>query len=320
MNWLITGGCGFIGVNLIDSLIKEGGHKIRVFDNLSVGTEDDLSRVCEFKKGYPTFDECDVSLIVADLVDPRYVDIACQDIDVIVHLGARSGVRPSVTNPSKSFTSNVIGTFNILDIARKYNIKQIVNASSGACIGDVSPINEELPGKPVSPYGATKLCGEALCHSYHACYDMNIASLRFSNVYGPYSNNKTSLVAKFIKKIMYGKSLEIYGDGEQTRDFIHTSDLINAIRKASEFKGGEAFQICTGIENSVNYVTKILVDMLVKKGFDRASVTHIDAKVGDMKSNAADHTKAKMMLGWSPVVEITAGFEETIKWFLKEGD
>jgi UDP-glucose 4-epimerase len=252
MKWLITGGCGFIGRNLVKNLTDEEGHFIRVMDNLSVGTRKDLSNVCDFIEADVSALNSDpdskTELIVGDILDSDLAVKAAQGMDVIVHLAANTGVAPSVENPRLDCEKNVFGTLNMLEAARINQMNRFIFASSGAPAGECEPpIHEEMPPHPVSPYGASKLSGEGYCSAYFHTFGINTVCLRFGNVYGPLSGHKDSVVAKFIKHIMEGKPLEIYGDGSQTRDFIFTDDLIKAIRLAAQIDniGGEIFQIAT---------------------------------------------------------------------------
>ena len=234
--WLITGGCGFIGRNLISNLLEERGHFVRILDNLSVGNRDDLAKVCEFKESTPSSlntQSSQVELVVGDVLDKELALKVAKKADVIVHLAANTGVGPSVENPRKDMEANVIGTFNMLEAARQNNVKRFIFASSGAPIGECEPpIHEELAPHPVSPYGASKLAGEGYCSAYYRAYGLETVALRFGNVYGPLSAGKNSVIAKFIKQAIAGETLEIYGNGEQTRDFIYIDDLIQAIRKS----------------------------------------------------------------------------------------
>ena len=238
MNWLITGGCGFIGSSLIAHLLKENSEiKVRVLDNLSVGTKEDLSEVCDFaevdasKADLLSYQPPCVELVVGDIRDYETCLASCIGAEIIVHLAANTGVGPSVENPRADMESNIIGTFNMLEAARQNTIKRFVFASSGAPIGEVDPpIHEEKSPKPVSPYGASKLSGEGYCSAYYRSFGITTVSLRFGNVYGPRSKHKNSVIAKFFKKALNGETLEVYGDGNQTRDFIYMDDLINAIR------------------------------------------------------------------------------------------
>lgn len=319
VKWLITGGCGFIGTSLIKNLVKEGGHFIRVLDNLSVGTRGDLGSACDFVEG--TSNDGSAELIVGDITDYDSCLEAAEDMDVIVHLAANTGVGPSVKDPRSDMTANVIGTFNMLEAARHHGVKRFVFASSGAPAGECEPpIHEELAPHPVSPYGASKLAGEGYCSAYFNTFNIETISLRFGNVYGPGSGHKNSVVAKFIKHAMKKETLEIYGDGSQTRDFIYIDDLINAVRLAQSVAGigGETFQIATNKETTVSEMVEILIPALNKAGVSDVRVKHGEKLVGDVMRNFSDTSKAKKMLGWECQWFLTEGIEETIKWFTQQ--
>ena len=325
--WLITGGCGFIGTSLIKNLVSENGHYIRVLDNLSVGTREDLARVCEFtEKSSLLFNNASsskdsslIDLIVGDIRDYTVCHRCSQDIDVVVHLAASTGVAPSVEDPKKDMESNVIGTFNMLEASRNNGVKRFVFASSGAPVGECDPpIHEELAPHPVSPYGAGKLAGEGYCSSYFRTYGIETVSLRFGNVYGPGSTRKNSVIAKFIKQALGGEVLEIYGDGKQTRDFIYIDDLINAIRLSASKGGvgGETFQIATSSETTIKELVEILIPMLRGPGIEDVKVTHSLPRLGDVLRNFSDTSKAKNMLGWQAQISLTDGLRLTAGWFL----
>ena len=308
MRWLITGGCGFIGTNLVKNLLEEG-EEVKVIDNLMVGSKEQLSQVCEINK--------DIQLYVDDLTDYSELLHICEDIDVIVHLAAMSGVRPSIEYSRLWFDVNVLGTFNLFEAAKRTNVQRIVSASSGAVIGEVKPpLHEELPMHPLSPYAASKCCMEMYAESYYHSYDLVSACLRFSNVYGPYSGTKGSLVAKLTRRILEDKEFNIYGDGEQTRDFIHVNDLIYAIKKCvtNPALGYESFHISSGRENSVNAVVSMILNEFEKK-HPTMTINYTSAKLGDARTNWADNTKAKEMLGWCPEIVLEEGIIEVIDWF-----
>jgi UDP-glucose 4-epimerase len=202
--------------------------QMTILDNLSVGNREDLAIVCDFTEVIPSeaLDGKGVRLVVGDVRDFDVVAQCTKSIDCLVHLAATTGVGPSVENPRTDMESNVIGTFNVLEAARIQRVKRFVFASSGAPIGEVEPpIHEELAPHPVSPYGASKLAGEGYCSAYFRTFGIETVVLRFGNVYGPGSNHKSSVVAKFIRQAMHGEMLEIYGDGNQTRDFIYIKVL-----------------------------------------------------------------------------------------------
>lgn len=325
MNWLITGGCGFIGRNLIHSLLEDGGHRIRVLDNLKTGTRADLAMVAdafeggsghaltaEFRPG--------VELVVADILDAPALEAAAQGADVIVHLAANTGVAPSVADPKMDCHVNVVGTLNCLEAARACGVKKFVFASSGAPAGEVEPpIHEELVPHPVSPYGASKLAGEAYCSCYHKTFGIDTVALRFGNVYGELSGHKDSVVAKFIRRAMEGETLEIYGTGSQTRDFIYIGDLVRAIRLSVNTPGvgGEVFQIATGAETTIHALVDVMVPLLEARGIGPVQVEHGEARLGDVMRNYSDTSKAARMLGWHIAMELPEGLEKTINWFVQ---
>jgi UDP-glucose 4-epimerase len=323
MKWLITGGCGFIGTSLISNLQQESGHHIRVLDNLITGTRDDLGQVCDFQEissqsihGSPE----GVELVVGDILDENLAQTVAQGVDIIIHLAANTGVGPSVEDPRADCMANVIGTFNYLEAARARNVSRFIFASSGAPAGEVAPpIHEELPSHPVSPYGASKLAGEGYCSAYNVTFGIQTVMLRFGNVYGPGSVHKSSVVAKFIRQALNKETLEIYGDGSQTRDFIYIDDLIRSIRLAANTPniGGEAFQIATNKETTLGEMTVQLVNELKLKGLTDVKVINGETRLGDVKRNYSDTTKAKNRLNWQSTIGLEQGLKITVENFLK---
>ncbi len=326
MNWLITGGCGFLGTSLITALNREGDHQIRVLDNLKTGTRQDLSNVCNYVDVSPHDVPANfangqtVELVEGDILDENLALKVTLNADVIVHFAANTGVGPSVEDPRADCMANVIGTFNYLEAARMNKVRRFVFASSGAPAGEVEPpIHEELPPHPVSPYGASKLAGEGYCSAYFRTFGIETVMLRFGNVYGPGSLHKSSVVAKFIRQAMQGEALEIYGDGQQTRDFIYIDDLINAVLLAAKTEdiGGETFQIASNKETTVGEITDKIVQMLASYGIENVSVINGETRLGDVKRNYSDTSKAKALLGWVPVTTQEAGIRKTVEYFVK---
>ena len=321
MNWLITGGCGFLGTALIQRLQQQGGHAIRVLDNLITGSRNDLAQVSHFIEvasnkihGPPM----GVELVVGDILDDNLALVVTRGCDVIVHFAASTGVGPSVQNPRADCMANVIGTFNYLEAARINNIPRFIFASSGAPAGEVDPpIHEELPPHPVSPYGASKLAGEGYCSAYNRTFGIDTVILRFGNVYGPGSIHKSSVVAKFIRRAFNGETLEIYGDGSQTRDFIYIDDLIDAVLLAATTDniGGEAFQIATNKETTIGEMTGLLIAALKKAGIHNVKVINAEKRLGDVKRNFADTTKARNRLGWTCKISLEEGLQRTVNYF-----
>lgn len=322
MKWLITGGCGFIGRNLITKLLKEGVNYICVVDNLSVGTRHSLSQVCEFSEvdlpNHKNINPQKVELVVGDILNPDLALIATKGMDVIVHLAANTGVPTSVENPRKDCMTNVVGTLNYLEAARKNTIKRFIFASSGAPIGDCEPpIHEEIAPHPVSPYGASKLSCEGYCSAYYHTFNIQTVALRFGNVYGPLSEEKTSVIAKFIRQALSGETLEIFGDGKQTRDFIYIDDLVRAILLSAKNQQstGELFQIATNSETNITSLADKLVNILREKGVKEVHVSHKPIRLGDVKRNFSDVSKALRILGWKAEVSLDEGLKRTVDWF-----
>ncbi len=321
--WLITGGCGFIGKNLIKFLRnQENAPAIRVVDNLSVGNLEDLAYATD-KALQVTSSQMDwqtdtVEVIQGDIMDADLAVTLAERADVIVHLAANTGVAPSVENPRMDCTTNVLGTLNYLEAARQHKVSRFVFASSGAPIGEcVPPIHEELACHPVSPYGASKLAGEGYCSAYFRTFGVKTVALRFGNVYGPGSSHKSSVVAKFIRKALNGETLEIYGSGKQTRDFIFTEDLVRAIWLAAtkDGIGGEVFQIATNRETTVLELTEQLLEVLRENGVKDAKVIHGEKRLGDVMRNFSDTTKAKKKLGWECEIGLKEGLRKVVRSF-----
>ncbi|MDC0499744.1 NAD-dependent epimerase/dehydratase family protein [Paracoccaceae bacterium] len=327
MNWLITGGCGFIGRALIRQLRERGEHHIRVYDNLTVGTRDDL-------RGETAYSEVsdldsvsdwsgDVSLIVGDILDPERVKAAASGADVIVHLAANTGVAPSVDDPMADCKANVIGSLNVLEACRYNNVGRLVFASSGAPLGvQTPPLHEEMAPHPASPYGASKLAGEGYCSAYFHCYGVETVILRFGNVYGEGSTRKASVVAKFIKQALVGETLEIYGNGSQTRDFIYVGDLVHAVFNAATLPGigGEAFQIATSAETTLGELTELLVAAIKEVAGIEANYVNGQERNGDVARNFSDTRKARDKLHWEPKMPLKEGLRKTVQFFLTQNN
>lgn len=327
MNWLITGGCGFIGTALIRSLKDEGGHGIRVVDNLTVGDRDDLATASDFVEKSPedpgpVSPDGPVELVVGDILDEDLALRAAEGADAIVHLAANTGVLPSIEDPRGDCRKNVFGTLNYLEAARHNGVGRFVFASSGGTvIGEVEPpIHEEMAPHPVAPYGASKLAGEGYCSAYFQTFGVQSVALRFGNVYGPLSGHKNSVVARFIKRAAGGETLEIYGDGAQTRDYIFIGDLIRAIKLSATTSGvgGETFQIATNAETTVRELTDRLLAALAEAGVKDVEVRNAeDLGRRGVSRNFADTSKAKRLLGWQAEMDLDEGLRRTVEWFVE---
>lgn len=324
LNWLITGGCGFIGTQLINHIHTRSDIKIRVLDNLSTGDLDKLNGITDnYRLVHDNFAWGNqIEVVIGDVVDYEVVIKSVKGADIVVHLAANAGVQQSVEDPLNDLSTNVLGTFNLLESSRLNNVKKFIFASSGAPLGSASPpIHEELPTRPLSPYGASKLCGEAYCSAYFHSFKLQTIALRFGNVYGPGSSNKSSVVAKFIKEALDNNitDWEFFGNGGQTRDFIFITDLVRAIQLASENNrvGGEIFQIATSKETSISELAEKINNILPKFGIDKMGINKTAPRIGDAVRNYSDTSKSEKLLNWRPKTSLDNGLKETLIDFIK---
>lgn len=315
MNYLITGGCGFVGVNLVKRLLQNEDNYIRIIDNLSVGLLKNLDAVCNSSS------EKRVQFIEGDIRDESLAMEVCKNIDIIIHLAANTGVPVSVEFPREDCITNILGTLNYLEGARYNRVKRFIFASSSAVPGDhIPPYHEKLFARPIAPYGASKGAAESYCHVYNATYGVETVALRFSNVYGPFSNNKKAqLISHFIQTVIDKNPLIIFGDGTQTRDFCFVDDLMDAIELSISTPniGGHVFQIATNMETSVQTITDIILDIFTQVYcIENIEVKYTDERSGDVSRNFSDVTKAKELLDWKSKISIKEGIDKTIKWFV----
>jgi UDP-glucose 4-epimerase len=299
---MVTGGSGFIGANFVRSALTSG-HAITVFDDLSVGDR-------RYLTGLP------VRFVQGSILNEDLVKSEVGRHEVVIHLAAQSGVPSSLADPRADCLINIIGTLNLLEACRATRTSagypRFVFASSNATLGRQSlPATEHKVPLPLSPYGASKLAGEAYCLAYHGSWGIETIALRFGNVYGPYSAHKKSVVARFCRDLAYSGSITLESDGLQTRDFIFVEDLCQALLKAVDSPvAGEVFQISSGTETSIvelaNCITKIVGHEL--------KVRHAAARSGEARRNLSDITKASRILGWEPKVRLEEGLRRTYEW------
>jgi UDP-glucose 4-epimerase len=297
-NCIVTGGAGFIGSNLSQKLI-ELGHKVTVIDNLSTGIESNLKKV----KEKINFKKLDISKI-KDLDQ-----VSFQDVDWVFHLAGIADIVPSIQNPDKYFMSNVLGTLNVLQKSKSAKVKKFIYAASASCYGipDNFPTKESEKIKPEYPYALTKNIAEQLVMHWAKIYDMPNISLRFFNAYGP--NSRTTgaygaMFGVFLAQKLNNKPLTIVGDGKQTRDFIHVSDLVEAVIKiADSKKNNEIYNLASGKETSVNYIAKIIGGETIK----------IPKRPGEPDRSLADISKIKKEINWEPKIKIEDGVKMMLK-------
>lgn len=316
--WLITGGCGFIGKRLVRTIrAKYPKAGIRVFDNLTAGTKAELEKqdkVVEVPNPSAAPQVGTTELCVADITDASALKNAAQGCQTVIHLAANTGVVPSINNPHADCEANVLGTLNTLEAARINQCTRLIFASSGAPVGECPPpVHENLPCRPASPYGASKLAGEGYCSAYYHSFNLETICLRFSNVYGPGSTHKSSVVAKFLAKILGGEPIEVYGDGNQTRDFIHVDDLIAAIILACEIPrcNERILQISTGQETSINQLVELLRDLTGELGY-QVSRQASGKLAGEVMRNFAAPTLAQETIGWKAAIQLKQGLRDLV--------
>ena len=296
---LITGGCGFIGANLVRFLKDRTAWSVRVLDDLRGGTGAHLHQGM-------------AELVVGDVSDKETARRSLEGVDAVVHLAAQTGVIPSLKDPELDFSGNAAATFSILESCRRVGVERFVFASSGAVLGDAEPpLHEGLVPRPLSPYGAGKLVGEAYCCAYAGSFGMRTVALRFANVYGPFSRHKRTAVPIFIARCLAGEPLEIYGDGSQTRDFIYVEDLCEGIYRAlvAEGTAGEVFQLGTGVETSVSELADTVHELL-----GGSEVVYRPARSGEVRRSMIDVSKARSMLSFAAAVELREGVQRTAQW------
>ncbi|MFW5946773.1 MAG: GDP-mannose 4,6-dehydratase [Candidatus Natronoplasma sp.] len=311
---LVTGGCGFVGTNLVEFILQRSDWDIRVLDNLSQGR-------IEYLKAIEGFSEERVEFFRGDIRNVNHVERAIKDCDFVIHLAAQTSVIDSIENPKEDADINIMGTINLLEKAVEMDVERFILASSAAPLGEQKmPIDEEKIPQPLAPYGASKLACEGYCSAYSGSHSLTTVALRFSNVYGPKSWHKGSVVAKFIKQILDGETPMIYGDGDQTRDFIHTKDISQALYLSCTEEldeDFELFQIATGEETSINDLYSLLKNKLEERDEEVPDARYGEKREGEIYRNYADISKAEKELDYSPKISIEEGIEETIDWFLK---
>jgi len=304
---LVTGGAGFVGSNLVKKLVDQG-YDVTVLDNLSKGR---LSYL----------DGLDVDFVEADIRDPKSCEAAFSKVKRVVHLAAYGSVVESVDDPRANFEMNVLGTFNVLNLAVQAGVEKLVFSSTGgALIGNATPpVSEASLPKPISPYGAGKLCCEAYCNAFSESYGLNTVCLRFANVYGPNSLHKVGVINKFVQRLIAKEPLTIFGDGSSTRDYIHVSDLCNGIFLAIENDQvkTDVIHIATGKETSLKELADIFLEI---DKLDQSFIEFKPSRIGEVERNFALFDYAKQKLGYEPKVDLKDGLTETVEYLRSHYD
>ena len=297
---LVTGGAGFIGSHLVDRLIKEG-FEVTVLDNLSTGKMENL-------RGH--LESGSVRLVKADILDREAVKQALKDAEAVFHLAAITSVPYSIKHPDVTRKVNVEGTRILLDACLDENVERFIYVSSCAVYGEPEylPIDERHPARPVSPYAESKLEAERLCREFQKAYGLKTTIVRPFNVYGPRmrSGMYGGVIARFIERLRSNKPPIIYGDGTQTRDFVHVWDVVNALMLTlnSQKAIGEIFNVASGVATSIGQLAKLVMEL---SGVDGLKPLYRPAREGDIKHSCADVGKAKARLGYEPKISLREG-------------
>ena len=306
MNILVTGGAGFIGSHLVDALIEEG-HQVIVIDNLSTGMRDNLNDKAKF------YEEN-----ILDKEKLTYI-FNTEHIDIVFHEVAQTMVPYSMDHPTEDAELNVMGLLNVLENCRRCHVKKVIFSSSAAVYGDNDkvPLKEDEPLRPASFYGLTKVIAEKYLKMYYDIFQLPYVVLRYSNVYGERqgAHGEGGVVFVFSKAIAQGKGLTIYGDGEQSRDFIYVKDVAraNLAAMADDVPSG-IYNVSTQIETTVNALKEILI-YFSRQAVD---VAYEEARSGDIFRSSLDNTKACEILKWHPVTKLLPGLSNTYSYFSEE--
>jgi UDP-glucose 4-epimerase len=307
---LVTGGAGFIGSNLVDRLLVEG-HEVTVVDDLTTGKLANLSRARRDVGRPLSFSRLDITSEVLDRT------VARARPEIVLHLAAQIDVRRSVADPVHDAMVNVIGTVRLLEACRRHGVEKIVFTTSGGCIygeppANVLPVPEHYEGHPHSPYGASKRGVEEYLYTYEVLCGLRWTSLALGNVFGPRQDpaGEAGVVSIFGRRMLEGRPVSVYGDGEQTRDFVFVDDVVEAFVLAMKSGDGLRCNIGTGKQTSVNELFALLADL--------SDYPHLaeyaPARPGELQHIALDISRAKAELGWQPQVSLREGLSATLDW------
>lgn len=307
MRMVVTGGAGFIGSNLVDRLLA-AGDQVTVIDDFSRGRSENL----------PPLGGQQLQLIAMDLRDPGLPAVlAGSSAEVIFHLAAQIDVRASVANPVQDANINVIGTIALAEAARLAGVRKIVFASSGGAIyGSNAPIPtpESTAPQPLSPYGAAKLAGEVYLDSFSRLHSLSCTHLAFANVYGPRQDplGEAGVVAVFSTAMLLGQRTRIFGDGANTRDYVHVADVVSAlVAAARDVADRQRFNIGTGVQTTDRELHTLIADAVGCP--DRPEFAA--ERRGDLRNSALDPSLAGQVLGWQPTYDLPSGISDTVKYF-----
>jgi len=302
MKILVTGGAGFIGSHVVDAYVA-AGHEVLVVDDLSTGHRENLNPKARFHQ--------------LDITDGKVAELIRDERPAVLNLhAAQMDVRRSVADPLFDARVNILGTVNLLEAARKANVRRVLFVSSGGAVygeQETFPAAEAHPTNPVSPYGVSKRAGELYAFFYQAEYQLPFVALRYANVYGPRQDphGEAGVVAIFSGKMLRGEPVTVNGDGKQTRDYVYVGDVARANLLALDSTATGPFNVGTGIETDVNTLARLLTDA----AGSRSEIRHGPAKQGEQRRSVIDCARAARVLGWRPEVSLADGLGRTVEFF-----
>jgi UDP-glucose 4-epimerase len=299
-NVLVTGGAGFVGSHIVDRLSPD--NKVTVLDNLFTGSLSNLEKSKDR-----------IKFIEGDILDKDLVNKTVADVDYIFHLAAHVGNIRSLQDPYFDMDVNIRGMLNLLEACRDSKVQRLVYSSSGAIFGEAKylPIDEDHPLHPESPYAVSKMAAEKYAFAFYKVYGVPTASVRYFNIYGPRQDTSeyANAVSIFLGKTKLGETLTIYGDGEQTRDFVYIQDVVtaNILAATQPAAVGEIFNIATGIATSINQVTRIIREVSGRE----SQIIYTDPRAGEVRHSRATIEKAQKLLGYRPTIDLEEGLRIT---------
>jgi UDP-glucose 4-epimerase len=308
---LVTGGGGFIGSNLAAKLLEKG-HEVRILDNFSTGNRSNLAQIGG-----------DVEVVEGELRSYERVHAATRGVEVVFHQGALPSVPRSVQDPLTTSAVNVEGTLNVLLASRDEGVRRIVFASSSSVYGnsgELPRVETALPD-PISPYGVSKLAAERYCVSFSRVYPLETVALRYFNVFGPNqdpTSQYSAVIPRFVTAIAEGRSVPIYGDGEQRRDFTFVDNVVEANLLAAEAEqaNGAVMNVATGRSTSVNQLAEVIGRLLDR----RVEIVRQETRAGDVRDSWAATALASEVLGWTPHVDLETGIDRAVESYLRRSE
>lgn len=301
MHALVTGGAGFIGSNVARRLLAQH-HRVTILDDFSSGYRENLDQLVG------------PEVVTGDIRDAALLVKCCRGKDVIFHLGASVGNKRSIEHPILDSDINVMGTLRVLEAARASGVAKVVVSSSAAIFGELKtlPIDESHPIDPQTPYGASKLGAEKLAIAYHRMFHLPVVCLRYFNVYGPHQrfDEYGNVIPIFAHQLLNGQPVTIFGDGEQTRDFVHVADVAEANLRAAESAACGIFNLGSGGRITING----LVDCLERAFGISAQRSYLPPRDGDVRHTQADIGLARRELGFEPQVKLDQGLADYARW------